>query len=659
MLCAVHQTGGERERRSEALPVPHLQAESRVGAGEIVGWPELAAWIRRRGVILSGIALIVAQLIWKSLFLGHFYFWQDDFNFLQLGLGNSFSWKYLTLVEAGHLSPGAMAIAWAVARVSLYSWPLAAAVTVVMLAGAGLAALRVLLTVFGDRPAILVPLTVYLLSPLTLPGLRWWSAAIETLPLQIATFMALDAQVRYVRTGRFRHAVATAAWLLFGLVFSDKTLIVPLFLLGVTSGFLADGAWLATIRRCLLRYWRGWALQLLVLAGYLVVFVMSLRRSPVRAGIPGTFAGIVTFITKIVKNTFVPGAIGGPWQWFPTSDGQYAYSGAPATLAWLSLIVAVGVIGASIVLRRRAWRSWSILAGWLAAADITPVLLGNGNALQPGLLALETRYVADAVPVLAVCLGLAFWPVAGRSDAAGRRWAAGGGSLGRTIAAGVTAAVVVGSVWSAQALQNVTSSRPDRIFIASARVAVAEAPAGTVIDDEPVPQSLMLTAFGQDAYASRVVRPMESSASAANIRFTTQPEGTIDHLLVFGSDGRLHQAVVFGPASIPPDFGQQCYPTRRGRVVVRFPAPTAGGNEVLHIPYLASASVSGDAAITFGQRSYLLNAMAGLHDAYFPVRGSADRVVVSGPAVAGMCLGNLQVGLIVPSSSGPVIPPAG
>jgi hypothetical protein len=97
--------------------------------GDIVDWPQLAAWVRARGrsVVLGGLALIAAQLIWKSVFLGHFYFRQDDFHVIELALGHSFSWNYLTYVGAGHLIPGVYAIAWVVARISLYSWGLASA----------------------------------------------------------------------------------------------------------------------------------------------------------------------------------------------------------------------------------------------------------------------------------------------------------------------------------------------------------------------------------------------------------------------------------------------------------------------------------------------------------------------------------------------------
>ena len=653
------QAGRELERRPEGAPVPYLRGQRHGEIANIVDWPELAAWAGRRGVVLGGLALITGQLIWKGLFLGHFYFRQDDIHVLELALGHAFSWNYLTFVGAGHLIPGVYAIGWAVARISLYSWALASAVTMIMLAAAGLAAFRLLRTLFGNRPAILIPLAVYLLTPLTMPDLGWWSSAIESLPLQIATFMALNAQVHYVRTGLFRHAAAASAWVVFGLAFFEKAMVLPLLLFAVSSGFLIDGSWRSAARRCLVSYWRCWALQLAVLAGYGAVLAVSLRTSAAQPGVPGTAAGTYTFASALVKDTFAPGAMGGPWQWFPAADAEYAYSAPPAALAWLSLIVAAAVVVASIWARRQAWRAWVILAGWLATADIAPVLLGRIRELSPGLLGLETRYVADAAPVLAICLGLAFWPVAGHQEAASRGRAAAGGHPGRLVAAAAFGAFVIGSVWSVQAYQNVTTSVPDRIFIANARVAVADAPRGTVVADSRVPSALMLGIFGPYSYASRVVGPMERPGSAARIRWVQRPAGTIDHLMVFGADGRLHQAAVFGRASSPITAKRRCQPVSNGQVTVRFSSPAGAGTKVLRMAYLASAAADGqNVTVSYGSSAQPLLLQRGLHSAYFPVRGGADSVTVSGPAIRGLCVGDMQAGIIVPSHSGPVIPAA-
>ncbi len=54
-----------------------------------------------------------------------------------------------------------------------------------------------------------------------------------------------------------------------------------------------------------------------------------------------------------------------------------------------------------------------LLPRWVLLADMVPIIIARLN-WYPVLLALDTRYVADAMPVLIICLGLAFLPVASR-----------------------------------------------------------------------------------------------------------------------------------------------------------------------------------------------------------------------------------------------------
>lgn len=636
--------------------------EPRDDVGEVIDWTQLAGWGRRHRIVLGGLALIAAQLVWKGIFLSHFFFRQDDFHYLDRALNSGFSWKYLSYIGSGHLQPGSFAIAWVLARISLYNWGLAAAVNLVILAGAGVAALRLLRTLFGDRPAILVPLTVYLLTPLTLPDLGYWSSAIESLPLQLAIFMTLNAHVVYVRTRRLRHLAAAAAWLLVGLIFFEKAIVLPLVLFAVTSGFLLGGPWLAAARLCAVRFWRAWLLYGAMLIGYLALLTESLRGSTVQPGTPSSLHGALTFTAELVKDTFVPGAIGGPWQWFPSPDGTYAYSAPPAELTWLSVIVAVMIVAASIWARRSAWQAWAILAGWIAAADVAPVLIGRIDELSPALLGFETRYVADAAPLLAICVGLAFWPVLDQQATENlprRRELTGGGQLWNAAAAAVFGAFVVGSLWSVQAYLNVTSSAAGRTYIANARAALAEAPNGTVVFPLPVPPSLMLGIYGQYDYSSQVIGAMEGrDGLPARLRWTTQPDGTVDNLLAFGPDGRLHQAKVYGRTSVPVNAARRCWPVSNGQIVVPFPTPSGPRSQVLGIDYLASTLAAAyDISVTYGGRVQLLALRPGLHSAYLPEQGSAAQVIVQGPGVGpGLCIGDVRAGILVPSKTGPATP---
>jgi len=85
---------------------------------------EAADWLRGHGVTLAAVTLIAIQLLWMGDLLAHSYFRQDDFSYLYRGLDSGFGWKYLTWEDAGHLQPLGMALAWVLARVSVYNWPL-------------------------------------------------------------------------------------------------------------------------------------------------------------------------------------------------------------------------------------------------------------------------------------------------------------------------------------------------------------------------------------------------------------------------------------------------------------------------------------------------------------------------------------------------------
>ena len=224
---------------------------------------EATEWLRAHGVTLAAVTLIVAQLWWKATLLAHSYFRQDDYQYLGRALDSGLGWKYLMQVNDGHLTPIGMVLNWVLARISLFSWPLVCAVILPLLAAACFAMLRMLRTVFGNRSAILMPLGLFLFSPLSLAAADWWAVAFEILPLEIAMFMAIDAHVRYLRDGRRRTAVTAAIWLVIGLAASDKGVVVPLLLFAVTAAFFTTEPrtlWARAIVRAAVRYWQAWLL---------------------------------------------------------------------------------------------------------------------------------------------------------------------------------------------------------------------------------------------------------------------------------------------------------------------------------------------------------------------------------------------------------------
>jgi hypothetical protein len=613
---------------------------------------DAAQWLRAHGVVVAAGTLIIIQLWWKAALLAHSYFRQDDYRFIDHGRASGFGWHYLMSVQAGHLLPLGMAIAWVLARASLYNWALTCTVTLALLAAGCLALLRVLRTLFGTRPAILIPLAVYLFSPLSLAGADWWSVSLEILPLELAVFLAVDAHVRYVRGGRLRHALAAAAWVLLAMTAMDKGALVPLLLLGLTSAFFVEGRWATAVVRALARFWRVWALYGVLLAGYCVVFFAQLPGSSVQPANPGPAAGVLDLASAMIGTTLLPGALGGPWRW---SAAGYAQASPPAALQQLSWAVAALVVVVSCACRVRAWRAWAILLGWIVAADIVPVVLGRLGTQPAALLGAQARYVTDAVPVLALCLGLAFLPLTGEQNAYRFRLPA--AWPGRAVTLLVLAAFCTGSFWSLQAFESVTAGRAARSYIATARAAVAAAPRGTVIVDGPTPGIIMdPSLFWRQGYTSRVIGAVARGDPARHLSWTLSPRGAIGRLMTFDQQGRLQRATVQGPSSGPPPRGQPCWPVTAAGLRI----PLQGS--LYRWPWTARLQYSGPATalqLSFGGNWSTVTLPAGANAVYVPALGAGSEVVarLSAPDPA-LCVTGITVGSLHPDPAGPAVPPA-
>lgn len=626
---------------------------------EVYNWARLKEISSKHWINLTCLALIVASLVWKAAFLSHYYFRQDDFQILDLARSSSLSWSFLTHVDVGHFFPGVYFIAWVMSRVALYNWGVSAGLTLLLIAGASFAAWRALRTLLGNRPAIIIPLAIFVLTPLAFPVYSWWIISVEILPMEIAFFMAIDAHVRYVWTRQFKHAIVSAAWLVFGLIFYEKAAVIPLVLYAVTAGFLTRRPLRAALRITLVRLWRAWALYVGVLVVYLAVFAESLHTSTVQPGAPGTSGSVATFAWQALRESFVPGALGGPWSWTPYNGGTDAWSTPQSVLVYLSLVVFLALIAASIVTRPRAWRAWAILAGWYVVADVLPIAIGRLQV--PGVasvLALDTRYVVDTAAVLALAVALAFWPVA-KPAAAGQRparprefftghW--------RTVAIGLVGIFAVGSVWSVQDLVHVTTEAANRSYVASASAALAQVPAGTVVyGRQLVPSNLMSGLFGQDAEAEVVLRPLAHRGN--QVSWTVQPTGTIDHLMVFGSTGQLYPATVTGDTSTSVPLSRSCTSARSGLQIRRFAPAASVFTQVLQIAYIAGPSVAGEpVTLTYGRVVRQVTIKRGLHNMYLAVTGSASTVSVQAPAIPGLCIGTATAGFITTSTIGSPVP---
>jgi hypothetical protein len=425
-----------------------------------------------------------------------------------------------------------------------------------------------------------------------------------------------------------------------------------LLLFALTSAFFGRGPWPRSLWPALREHWRAWALYVAVTAAYVPLYLIRLTTSTVGLTRPPTFADVLDYAGTLLRETFLPGAFGGPWRW--SSSGVTALTAPPPALAWMSWVLAVIIVLVSVMYTWRAWRAWAILAGWLVVVDIVPVLAGRSSLVSGVLLGLSARYVWDATGILVLCLGLAFMPlVGGTGPWRSRR------RLSRPEYAAATTlvvAVIFGSLWSYYDYPADPTAGAARSYIATARLALADAPSGTVIVDDPVPSDVTGGPYiGPSGLASSVLSALPSGPKGIRPRFVEQPDGTYDQLMEFDGYGRLVPSRILGAASPSRPAGESCWPGSGGSVVVTLTSAAANAS-TLRIGYLSAGA--GQVLVTFGTRSQLYTFAKGLHSAFLPVAGAnGETVVIQEVSGAIPCIGDVEVGALLPLEAGPAIPP--
>src|SRR5579859_4977443 len=275
-----------------------LRAEAERGENANTALPAsaLVRWIQHHQVLVAGLVLVAADLVWRAQILSHLFFRQDDFETLDLAFRSSLNVHYLTFIGSGDLMMGQRLLALMLSRVALYDWALASAIILVLFGASALAGLRLLRTMFGEHPAILLALALYLLSPLTVPAFGWWSSAVEEVPLQLAIFTALNAHVLYLRGRQKRHLAAAIGWVAFGLFFYEKGLVLPPLLFAVTAAYFAGGRFfLSGARLALSRYRTAWLSYAALLVGYSILLATSLGSAIAQPHVPHSIGTVARF----------------------------------------------------------------------------------------------------------------------------------------------------------------------------------------------------------------------------------------------------------------------------------------------------------------------------------------------------------------------------
>jgi len=582
--------------------------------------------------------MIAAQLWLRGDILRHGYFILDDYVYLSRAVEEGPAFWVRNYF--GQFMPFGFALTWLLARFAPYVWEAALAVVLVLQAGASLAVLRALRVLFGTRWLILLPFALYVSTPLTLPATGWYAAAINGLPLQIGFAMAFAAHVRYLRRSRTTYLVQTLAWTAFAMLAYVKAGAIPLVLFAFTAAYFFTGSWADGARAAWNRYRRLWYWLIRLLALQVVVYALSFGDSAVSAQNPGANTS-VDFVSRLVVRTFTMYFTGGPWAW--ADNGlNYASPDPPEVQIALAVAVAVAVIALSVRYRRVAGRAWTILSGYVLVADCVPVLVGR-VPLAGTWLASDSHYVADAAPLLTICLGLAFLPLAGEKAPYVRPVPAGGLV---PAAAGVAAgAVVVASYVCVRDYARALGHAEGRTWVRAAADTLRRGPDLAAVFPSAVPERVLPATYEERAWSTHVLAPL---ATAAQRKVLGRPRPT-EEPYVFGADGRLHPAGVYGVTTYPPPRRGTCWSIGATPVDVPLTGAVGKGAYAMSVGFLASKATG--VRVTFNDAetvTFPARPKTGRYVFMIHGEGRTVRIAKTKPK-APLCVTDVAVGYAVPT----------
>ena len=590
-------------------------------------------------VVAVGLILIAAQLVWRHDLLDRAYFINDDYIYLYRAVTQHLGWDYLMYNYDGQLMPVGFAIVWALAHLAPLNWTAATAVTLAMQAAASLALLYALRVLFGTRWIILLPLAVYLITPLTVPTLGWWAASLNNLPMQIAVPLAVGGHVRYLRRGRVRYAVLAAAAILFAQASYLKGGIIPLVLLALTSAYFVSGTWDRNLLTALRRHGRVWALYGGLMALQVVVYLMRWN-SGTRTHLLGPkFGQSLSFTWRLAGETFVTYAVGGPWTWVAAgvNYGTPRPSAAQVVAGWLVLLALVAI---SVRYRRVAYRAWVILFAYVLVADVLPPLLGRMAVIGP-IIGFETRYVADAAPLVAVLGALAFLPLAGEKRPYVRPLPT--GQAVPVLAGLACGAYAVAAVWSVHSYGRLLGDTRGASYVANARQSLRHIPANADVYPRRMPGYVMDPLFAGRALSPDLLAP----AVPPEQRAALDRQGPTERPLVLDDTGRLKPAKVVGPASGAPAPGHACWETTFGSVQIPMNSRVTSGTWTVQLSYLAAAPAK--VVVDLGDGHAVVPVSRKLGRVYFPISGGGDQIKITAPPASKLCVGDVTVGYTDPA----------
>lgn len=596
-----------------------------------------STWLRAapdRPVLAAGYGLVLVQLLLRGWVKLGGWFVGDDFSFMGRAFSLPFDLHYLTEGWHGHFMPGA----FAQVRVFMALWPFeyvpVALFDLALQALTSVLMLRLLVNLFGARHEILLPMAFYVLTPMTLPAFLWWAAGLNQLWGQLAMVFMLLAHLRYHRAGRLRDGLLGVAAMVFGLLFSEKLLLMAPVVAAMTLFWFTPGRPLPRLMTALQSHKAVWAAYGTVVVGYVLFYRMTVP-APLRNSDNWTVT-VQTIGTGLV-DAVVPAVFGGPFTWHPMDFGGIA---DPQRGLVIVLLMAVAlIIWISVWRAARASFGWIVVFGYHV---INAAILGATRASWVGAVAgTEYRYHTDLAVIIATFAPMAFLPLLPGAQRGvvqklrPRRPA----QLTVPFSPGVTGAMVtlltISCTISTMAYDPLWRGNRERPFFENVARDLRSVDHPITVNDY---QMLPLFGYTETYRLLRGFTPvpdvLRPGASAERV-FLPDPEGNLRLGKVEGFRNKEGPEPGCGyrlgskPTNVPLDLKTMDWAwTARINYVATYP------NEI---------------SVTAGKVTTKLPIKAGAHSVFVIAQGAIDKVSFSAVPFGTICVDDIEVGNLVPT----------
>lgn len=584
-------------------------------------------------VAAVAVALILLQAAVRAvLAFGGYFYWDDLILVGRAGTHPLLSPAYLFDDHDGHVMPGAFLLGGALTRMAPLVWTWPAVSLVVMQLLASLALLRALYVILGWRPVLLLPLCFALFTPLGVPAFAWWAAALNYLPMTAALAWVCADAILLVRTGNARYAASALAVYLGGLLFFEKSAVVPFVAFAVTALLAYVRGEPDPIRAVWHRGRRLWWSALALTAAWVVLYLVVVDQQRWSHDVTMTW----NLLRRSVTHGIVPGLIGGPWEWqrwAPASPWAVPPTGAMA-LGWIAL---AGVFAVSVARKRRIGAVWAVAVGYALACQV-PIYLMRSSAFTALELAQTLRYLADLVVVLALLAAVGLCA----PNRAGSRWL--DASPARSaVVGGLAVLFVASSLLSTRTFLASWQDNPTKPYLrnAVAGLAAARAASSAPMLDQEVDPLILQRVVGPENLASHMFALLRDRPEFARATGT---------LRMLNSSGQVVEADVTWVRATMPGPRPQCgyFLQPDADVTMPLDGPLLPADWTAEINYLANSEGSIVLSLPVGPESKV-PVKPGLNRVYVRLSGAGEAITArANTAALTVCLASGPIGYLAP-----------